>query len=224
MDVPPGFSSQSTVRKVYRLKKALYGLKQSPQAWFDRFLKAMLRFGYKQNNANHTMLVKRYANKVIVLIVYVDDIVVTENDEEEVTHLKILLAKEFEIQDLGSLRMPRRGSCDFPPSAQEELRRQFVELLQELVETEELRCSEFESRLCDDIRERIAGSWHRSYSVLVRAATHVEAAVLAMGQNRGEATVLSIGQVREEATSATPVIQSVGRPFKRQKGFNPQQF
>ena len=30
MDIQPGFSSQSTVGKVYRLKKALYGLKQSP--------------------------------------------------------------------------------------------------------------------------------------------------------------------------------------------------
>ncbi|XP_028087915.1 probable LRR receptor-like serine/threonine-protein kinase At3g47570 [Camellia sinensis] len=80
----------------------------------------------------------------------------------------------------------------------------------ELVETEELRCSKFESRLCDDIRERIAGSWHRSYSVLVKAAAHVEAAVLVMVQNR------------EEAILATLVTQSVGRPFKRQKGFNPQ--
>ncbi|CAL5418427.1 unnamed protein product [Camellia sinensis] len=104
MDIPPGFSSQSTVGKVCRLKKALYGLKQSPRAWFDRFLKAMLRFGYKQSNADHTMFVKRHANKVTVLIVYVDDIVVTGNDEEEVTHLKMLLAKEFEIKDLGSLR------------------------------------------------------------------------------------------------------------------------
>ena len=67
--------------------------------------------------------------------------------------------------------MPRRESYDFPPSTREELRIQFVELRQgttplvqfeawfanlarfapELVETEELRCSEFECRLCDDI-------------------------------------------------------------------------
>ena len=61
--------------------------------------------------------------------------------------------------------MPREGSSDFPPSAREELRKQFVELHQgttplvqfeawfanlsgfppELVEIEELRCSELES-------------------------------------------------------------------------------
>ena len=49
-----------------------------------------------------------------------------------------------------------------------------------LVETEELRCSEFESRLCDDIRERIAGSWHRSYSVRVKVVALVVVAVLVM--------------------------------------------
>lgn len=60
------------------MKKALYGLKQSPMAWFDRFLKPMLRFGYKQSkatqrNTNHTMFVKRDTNRINVLIVYVDD-------------------------------------------------------------------------------------------------------------------------------------------------------
>lgn len=39
-----------------------------------------------------------------VLIVYVDDIVITGDDTEEVSKLKALLAKELEIQDLGPLR------------------------------------------------------------------------------------------------------------------------
>ncbi|XP_028127584.1 uncharacterized protein LOC114324060 [Camellia sinensis] len=64
----------------------------------------MLRFGYKQSNADYTMFVKHNAHKVTVLIVYMDNIVVTGNDEEDVTHLKIQLAKEFEIKDLGPLR------------------------------------------------------------------------------------------------------------------------
>ena len=38
------------------------------------------------------------------LIVYVDDIVLTCNDLEEMNHLKIYLAREFEIKDLGSLK------------------------------------------------------------------------------------------------------------------------
>jgi hypothetical protein len=47
MEVPPGFNDEQTKGKVYRLKKALYSLKQSPRAWFDRFGKAMISFGYR---------------------------------------------------------------------------------------------------------------------------------------------------------------------------------
>ena len=35
---------------------------------------------------------------------YVDDIIVTENDEKEKNTLKQCLAKEFEIKDLGKLK------------------------------------------------------------------------------------------------------------------------
>lgn len=42
--------------------------------------------------------------KVTGLIVYVDDIVVTGNDEVEMEQLKSNLTREFKIKDLGSLK------------------------------------------------------------------------------------------------------------------------
>lgn len=48
------------------------------------------------------LLSKYKANST--LIVYVDDIVVTRNDDTEVKLLKVYLAKEFEIKDLGQVR------------------------------------------------------------------------------------------------------------------------
>ncbi|XP_058211908.1 uncharacterized mitochondrial protein AtMg00810-like [Rhododendron vialii] len=104
MDIPPGFSSSETEGKLCRLKKAFYGLKQSPRAWFDRFSKAMLKFGYKQSHADHTMFIKGGAGKIVVLIVYVDDMIMTGNDVDEFVNLKSSLAQEFEIKDLGPLR------------------------------------------------------------------------------------------------------------------------
>jgi hypothetical protein len=104
MEVPPGFSSPVSAGKVCRLKKALYGLKQSPRAWFGRFSKAMVSFGYRQSHADHTMFIKRGTDTIAVLIVYVDDIIMTGNDVEEIQTLKSRLAQEFEIKDLGSMR------------------------------------------------------------------------------------------------------------------------
>ena len=74
------------------MKKILYGLKQSPRAWFDRFSKAMTSFGYQQSNADHTLFIKHHKGKITLLIVYVDNIVMTGDDKEEMARLKKLLA------------------------------------------------------------------------------------------------------------------------------------
>ena len=42
--------------------------------------------------------------KIAILIVYVDDIVLTGSDKEELERLKRRLATEFEIKDLGALK------------------------------------------------------------------------------------------------------------------------
>ncbi len=103
IEISPGFEDEKTRGEVYRLKKALYGLKQSPRAWFDRFSKAMVSFRYYQSNVDHTLFIKHYRGKITLLIIYVDNIVVTGNDREEMANLKERLAQEFEIKDLGRL-------------------------------------------------------------------------------------------------------------------------
>ncbi len=56
-------------QKVCRLKKSLYGLKQSPLAWFRRFTKSMIAFGYRQSNLDHTLFLKKQQGKITALIV-----------------------------------------------------------------------------------------------------------------------------------------------------------
>jgi hypothetical protein len=62
-------------------------LKQSPQTWYDKFSKVVVSFRYKQSNAYHILFTKHYNGNTTTLIVYVNDIVVTENDNEEITML-----------------------------------------------------------------------------------------------------------------------------------------
>jgi len=65
----------------------------------------MQRFGYKKSQACHTLFIKHSTQgNVTALIVYVDDIVVTGNDVEEIWNLKQSLTSELEIKDLASLK------------------------------------------------------------------------------------------------------------------------
>ena len=43
-------------------------------------------------------------NKIVILIVYVDDVILTSDKIMELEKLKGLLAKEFQIKNLGQLR------------------------------------------------------------------------------------------------------------------------
>ena len=101
MDIPSGFFTSATIGKVCKLKKTIYGLKQSPRVWFGKFQRAIVEFGYKQSNSDSTMFVKRKGEKITVLIVDVDDIVITGNNTCEIADVKQRLASEFEMKALG---------------------------------------------------------------------------------------------------------------------------
>ncbi|KAA0057569.1 Beta-galactosidase [Cucumis melo var. makuwa] len=81
MSPPPGFETQFG-QQVCKLQKYLYGLKQSPRAWFDRFPTFVKSQGYSQGYSDHTLFIKASkTGKIAILIVYVDDIVLTRDDQ-----------------------------------------------------------------------------------------------------------------------------------------------
>jgi len=59
---------------VCRLNKVIYGLKQSTKAWFGKFNKAMLKFGLQCCHSDHSMFSHTFKRKMILLILYIDDI------------------------------------------------------------------------------------------------------------------------------------------------------
>jgi len=65
---------------------------------------AMRKYGFKQSNSDHTLFIKHRLSKVTVLIVYVDDMIITGDDEEEIPRLQKELATEFEMKNLGGLK------------------------------------------------------------------------------------------------------------------------
>ncbi|CAL8164330.1 unnamed protein product [Prunus armeniaca] len=60
--------------------------------------------GFKQSNLYHTLFLKHQKGKVTTLTIYVDDMIVTRNDKQEISQLQYYLATEFEMKDLGGLK------------------------------------------------------------------------------------------------------------------------
>ena len=104
MDIPPGYTHQEQEKLVCKLERSLYGLKQSPRAWFGRFCKAMKTYNYIQSDSDHTLFYKHCHDKVTILIIYVDDMIITGDDSKEIRWLEQRLSQEFEMKNLGGLK------------------------------------------------------------------------------------------------------------------------
>ena len=87
MTTPPGlFSSPTSI--VCKLKRSLYGLKQAPRAWFEIFKSTLLRFSFVQSQYNSSLFLCKTPVGLVLLLVYVDDIVITGTDSSLIAHLK----------------------------------------------------------------------------------------------------------------------------------------
>ena len=75
---PPGLSVDSN--KVCRLRRALYGLKQAPRAWFAKFSSTIFRLGYTASPYDSALFLRRTDKGTILLILYVDDMIITGDD------------------------------------------------------------------------------------------------------------------------------------------------
>ena len=100
--LPTGMPTQSP-NAVYKLKRSLYGLKQAPRVWFEKFRTTLLGFSFKQSQYDPSLFLQRTSKGIVVLLVYVDDIVVTGSDQEAISRVKKLLHSTFHMKDLGQL-------------------------------------------------------------------------------------------------------------------------
>lgn len=98
--VPPqGFEVPSGY--VCQLKIALYRLKRAPCQWYKEFSDKIQRFGFIQSSFDHYLFTLSKGGFFLVLIVYVDDILLTSNNYDVIADVKHFLHKEFTIKDLG---------------------------------------------------------------------------------------------------------------------------
>ncbi|GAU24969.1 hypothetical protein TSUD_312040 [Trifolium subterraneum] len=103
VEQPLGYH-QGDNNKVYKLKKALYGLKQAPRAWYSKIETYFLCEGFQKCPVEHTLFVKRIGNDILIISIYVDDLIVTGNNQNLITDFKMSMKKKFAMSDLGKMK------------------------------------------------------------------------------------------------------------------------
>ena len=103
MAQPHGFVDPQFPSYVCKFNKALYGLKQAPRAWFHKLSHALIQWGFQASRADSSMFLRHSATDVLILLVYVDDLLVTGSNSSQVSYFISYLNSTFAIRDLGRL-------------------------------------------------------------------------------------------------------------------------
>ena len=101
MQPPPSLSVESN--KVCYLRRALYGFKQAPRAWFAKFSSTISCLGYIASHYDFVLFLHRTDKGIILLLLYVNDMIITSDDFSGIQELKDFLSQQFKMKDLGHL-------------------------------------------------------------------------------------------------------------------------
>lgn len=103
MTQPEGFVKNEKL--VCKLNKSLYGLKQSSKCWNDCFNEYVTSIGFIRSKSDYCLYRKTSNELKIFILLYVDDILLTGNNNEQLKYLKQKLSEKFEMEDLGELKL-----------------------------------------------------------------------------------------------------------------------
>ena len=101
MQQPQGFVSEKFPNHVCRLNKVVYGLKQAPRAWFDRLKSSLIQWGLRHSKADSSLFFSNKGGKHLLVLVYVDDILITGDDAAQIHRLITDLNVQFALKILG---------------------------------------------------------------------------------------------------------------------------
>ncbi|KAM2637579.1 hypothetical protein EV1_022054 [Malus domestica] len=103
MRQPAGFVDPQFPSHVCRLRRSLYGLKQAPRAWFQCFSQKLEDLGFTASQADSSLFTYFDGSTIIYLLIYVDDILITGNNNAHLSQFITQLGTHFAMKDLGPL-------------------------------------------------------------------------------------------------------------------------
>ncbi|KAK1412979.1 hypothetical protein QVD17_34637 [Tagetes erecta] len=103
MTLPQGYYNTGET-KVCKLVKSLYGLKQASRQWNEKLTATLTEIGFEQSKNDYSLFTKKHNKSLCILLVYVDDIIITGDNDIDLKAVKAQIMSKFKIKDLGELK------------------------------------------------------------------------------------------------------------------------
>ncbi|KAL6345184.1 hypothetical protein AAG906_015667 [Vitis piasezkii] len=104
MKIPPGHPLCGDPSRVCKLNKSIYGLKQSPRAWHAKLSSTLEDLGFTRSSADSSLYVQIGQTEKLMVLIYVDDLIITGSNADSIASLKKKLQGKFPVKDLGPLK------------------------------------------------------------------------------------------------------------------------
>ncbi|XP_020675060.1 uncharacterized protein LOC110094222 [Dendrobium catenatum] len=108
---PQGFVDKESPNAVCKLHKSLYGLKQAPRQWYQKLTTFLQDRGFQFSKSDPSLLILTKSQIQLYLLIYVDDILVTGNDQSTIQELlqlgeiSLFLHSNFALKQLGEISL-----------------------------------------------------------------------------------------------------------------------
>lgn len=103
MQQPVGFVDSTKFDYVCKLHKSLYGLKQAARTWYDKLRNCLMELGFKCSVSDNCLFYRFVNDMLTLILVYVDDILVTGDSHTEVLAVIEVLHTKFKLKNLGDV-------------------------------------------------------------------------------------------------------------------------
>lgn len=99
---PPGL--EHVRGQVYKLKKALYGLKNAAKCWNKKINNVLIQMGFNKSENDPCLYIRTKESELIYLLIFVDDIILSGKNLDDLLTVKNVLMSNFKMKDKGDLK------------------------------------------------------------------------------------------------------------------------
>lgn len=101
MHQPSGYEFSGAEHLFCHLRRSIYGLKQSPHTWYSEIDSFLQSTSWICSNADPNLYIFREGSSIILLLLYVDNLLITDNDTSLIQQVQAQLQRKYKMQDLG---------------------------------------------------------------------------------------------------------------------------